>query len=150
MTDLFSLRFLRRCHCPCRRVCYCCRLSINRLPSCGQSCRLLPLPPYWLLRLDHRCQHVHLCHRNFPQSTTGSRYWHFLRWLVHGRHCLYQVISFPVTFEAVWLIQNSAAPTAFETIGWKYYLIFCILTAINVVIIWMFFPEVFIAFSLSL
>lgn len=34
------------------------------------------------------------------------------------------------------------APTAFATIGWKYYLVFIILTAINIPIIWLYFPEV--------
>jgi hypothetical protein len=34
-----------------------------------------------------------------------------------------------------------AAPTAFATIGWKFYLLFIILTAINIPLIWYFFPE---------
>lgn len=33
------------------------------------------------------------------------------------------------------------AATAFATIGWKYYLVFIILTAINIPIIWWTFPE---------
>jgi hypothetical protein len=33
------------------------------------------------------------------------------------------------------------APTAFAQVGWKYYLLFIILTAINIPIIWAFFPE---------
>ncbi|KAL6242227.1 hypothetical protein RBB50_010775 [Rhinocladiella similis] len=41
-----------------------------------------------------------------------------------------------------WTIDAStAAPTAFNTIGWKYYLVFTILTALCVVIIWFYFPE---------
>jgi Sugar (and other) transporter len=34
-----------------------------------------------------------------------------------------------------------AAPTAFAQIGWKYYLLFIILTAINIPLVWCFFPE---------
>ncbi|CRG88849.1 hypothetical protein PISL3812_05884 [Talaromyces islandicus] len=33
------------------------------------------------------------------------------------------------------------APTAFAQVGWKYYLLFIILTVINIPIIWTFFPE---------
>ncbi|KAJ9640137.1 hypothetical protein H2204_003362 [Knufia peltigerae] len=39
------------------------------------------------------------------------------------------------------IVFTSAAPTAFNTIGWKYYLVFTILTALCVVIIWFYFPE---------
>ncbi|KIX94624.1 uncharacterized protein Z520_09670 [Fonsecaea multimorphosa CBS 102226] len=49
-------------------------------------------------------------------------------------------ISCAGLFMAV-IVFTSAAPTAFNNIGWKYYLVFCILTAMNVVIIWFFFPE---------
>ncbi|KAK7905434.1 hypothetical protein LTR67_000156 [Exophiala xenobiotica] len=49
-------------------------------------------------------------------------------------------ISCAGLFMAV-IVFTSAAPTAFTNIGWKYYLVFTILTAINVVIIWFFFPE---------
>ncbi len=34
-----------------------------------------------------------------------------------------------------------AAPTAFAQVGWKYYLLFIILTAINIPLIWYYFPE---------
>jgi MFS family permease len=34
-----------------------------------------------------------------------------------------------------------AAPTAFAQVGWKYYLLFIILTAINIPLVWYFFPE---------
>jgi Sugar (and other) transporter len=34
-----------------------------------------------------------------------------------------------------------AAPTAFAQVGWKYYLLFIILTAINIPFIWYLFPE---------
>lgn len=34
-----------------------------------------------------------------------------------------------------------AAPTAFAQIGWKYYLLFIVLTAINIPLIWYFCPE---------
>lgn len=33
------------------------------------------------------------------------------------------------------------AATAFATIGWKYYLVFIVLTAINIPIVWWTFPE---------
>ncbi|TAQ87445.1 hypothetical protein B7494_g4225 [Chlorociboria aeruginascens] len=33
------------------------------------------------------------------------------------------------------------APTAFTTIGWKYYVVFIVLTAVNIPIIWFYFPE---------
>ncbi|KAI1628310.1 general substrate transporter [Exophiala viscosa] len=39
------------------------------------------------------------------------------------------------------IIFTSAAPTAFDKIGWKYYLVFCLLTAMNAVIVWFTFPE---------
>jgi hypothetical protein len=61
---------------------------------------------------------------------------------VHGRHRVYKVCFLKTTFGCEGLIKCSAAPTAFTNIGWKYYLVFTILTAINVVIIWFFFPEV--------
>lgn len=35
-----------------------------------------------------------------------------------------------------------AAPTAFATIGWKYYLVFIVLTAINIPIMYFYLPEV--------
>lgn len=34
-----------------------------------------------------------------------------------------------------------AAPTAFAQVGWKYYLLFIILTAINIPLVWWLFPE---------
>lgn len=34
-----------------------------------------------------------------------------------------------------------AAPTAFAQVGWKYYLLFIILTAINIPLVWYYFPE---------
>lgn len=34
-----------------------------------------------------------------------------------------------------------AAPTAFAQVGWKYYLLFIILTVINIPLIWYYFPE---------
>lgn len=34
-----------------------------------------------------------------------------------------------------------AAPTAFAQVGWKYYLLFIILTSINIPLVWYFFPE---------
>lgn len=43
----------------------------------------------------------------------------------------------------------SAAPTAFAAIGWKYYLVFICLTAMNIPIIWFCFPEVCVPFSLN-
>ena len=39
------------------------------------------------------------------------------------------------------LVYLEAAPTAFANIGWKYYLLFIILTAINIAVIWWLFPE---------
>jgi hypothetical protein len=35
-----------------------------------------------------------------------------------------------------------AAPTAFANVGWKYYILFILLTLINVLTIWFYFPEV--------
>lgn len=35
-----------------------------------------------------------------------------------------------------------AAPTAFATIRWRYYLVFILLTAINIVTVYFYFPEV--------
>ncbi|KAI1630482.1 general substrate transporter [Exophiala viscosa] len=40
-----------------------------------------------------------------------------------------------------------AAPTAFATIGYRYYIVFIILTAINIPIIYFFFPEVSVAMT---
>ena len=34
-----------------------------------------------------------------------------------------------------------AAPTAFAQVGWKYYLLFVLLTAINIPLVWWLFPE---------
>lgn len=34
-----------------------------------------------------------------------------------------------------------AAPTAFAQVGWKYYLLFIVLTTINIPLVWYFFPE---------
>ena len=34
-----------------------------------------------------------------------------------------------------------AAPTAFAQVGWKYYLLFILLTAINIPLVWWLFPE---------
>ena len=34
-----------------------------------------------------------------------------------------------------------AAPTAFAQVGWKYYLLFIVLTSINVPLVWWIFPE---------
>lgn len=42
------------------------------------------------------------------------------------------------------IIFTTAAPTAFANIGWKYYLVFVILTAINITIIYFWFPEVWV------
>lgn len=39
------------------------------------------------------------------------------------------------------IVYLEAAPTAFAEVGWKYYLLFIILTAINVPIVWYLFPE---------
>jgi len=39
------------------------------------------------------------------------------------------------------VIFTCAAPTAFGNIGWKYYLVFAVLTAIVIVLIWFYFPE---------
>ncbi|KAF7198575.1 Sugar transporter STL1 [Pseudocercospora fuligena] len=39
------------------------------------------------------------------------------------------------------IIFTSAAPTAFADIGWKYYLIFTIMTAATLVVMWFWFPE---------
>lgn len=35
-----------------------------------------------------------------------------------------------------------SAPTAFEQIGWKYYLVFICVTSVIFVCMWLFFPEV--------
>jgi hypothetical protein len=34
-----------------------------------------------------------------------------------------------------------AAPTAFAQVSWKYYLLFIILTTINIPLVWYYFPE---------
>jgi hypothetical protein len=39
------------------------------------------------------------------------------------------------------VIFTCAAPTAFGNIGWKYYLVFAVLTAIVIVLVWFYFPE---------
>ncbi|RFU25999.1 hypothetical protein B7463_g10334, partial [Scytalidium lignicola] len=39
------------------------------------------------------------------------------------------------------IIFLSAAPTAFTAVGWKYYLVFVIFTAIMIVIVYLYFPE---------
>jgi MFS family permease len=39
------------------------------------------------------------------------------------------------------VIFTCAAPAAFGAIGWKYYIVFAVLTAITIVIIWVYFPE---------
>jgi len=49
-------------------------------------------------------------------------------------------ISISGLFMAV-IVFTSAAPVAFDNVGWKYYLVFVILTAICVVVIYFTFPE---------
>jgi hypothetical protein len=44
------------------------------------------------------------------------------------------------------IIFLQCAPTAFENIGWKYYLVFIVITAILFVAVWLYFPEVSAAF----
>lgn len=39
------------------------------------------------------------------------------------------------------MVYLEAAPTAFAQVGWKYYLVFLIVTAINIFVVWRFFPE---------
>lgn len=39
------------------------------------------------------------------------------------------------------MVYLEAAPTAFAQVGWKYYLVFLILTSINIFIVWWIFPE---------
>lgn len=39
------------------------------------------------------------------------------------------------------LVYTEVAPTAFNTIGWKYYLVFIIIPALGAVLIWFTFPE---------
>lgn len=41
------------------------------------------------------------------------------------------------------------APTAFAQVGWKYYLLFVCITAVMIVTIWLYFPEVRINSFLS-
>lgn len=51
-------------------------------------------------------------------------------------------LSFGVAFLFLSTIAYlEAAPTAFAQVGWKYYLLFIILTVINIPIIWWYFPE---------
>lgn len=38
--------------------------------------------------------------------------------------------------------QNPKAPTAFAAIGWKYYVVFIVITSVFAVIVWFYFPEV--------
>ncbi|KIW98244.1 uncharacterized protein Z519_01828 [Cladophialophora bantiana CBS 173.52] len=45
------------------------------------------------------------------------------------------------TYALVNIIWLQAAPTAFENIGWKYYLFFIVITTIGAVIIWSTFPD---------
>jgi MFS family permease len=40
------------------------------------------------------------------------------------------------------IIFLQSAPTAFESIGWKYYVVFIVITAIMFVVVWLYFPEV--------
>lgn len=42
-----------------------------------------------------------------------------------------------------------AAPTAFAEVGWKHYLLFIILTAINIPVIYFLFPEVCLSTELQ-
>jgi len=39
------------------------------------------------------------------------------------------------------VIFTCAAPTAFATIGWKYYIVFAVLTAMTMVAVWLWWPE---------
>jgi hypothetical protein len=39
------------------------------------------------------------------------------------------------------MVYLEAAPTAFAQVGWKYYLVFLIITSINIFIVWWIFPE---------
>ena len=39
------------------------------------------------------------------------------------------------------VVYTQAAPTAFATIGWKFYLVFIILTFIGGVVIWFYYPD---------
>lgn len=39
------------------------------------------------------------------------------------------------------LVYLEAAPTAFAHIGWKYYVVFLVLTFINIFVVWWLFPE---------
>ena len=39
------------------------------------------------------------------------------------------------------VVYTQAAPTAFATIGWKYYLVFIILTFIGGIVVWFYYPD---------
>lgn len=39
------------------------------------------------------------------------------------------------------LVYLEAAPTAFARIGWKYYVVFLVITFVNIIIVWRLFPE---------
>ena len=40
------------------------------------------------------------------------------------------------------IIFLQCAPTAFANIGWKYYIVFVVITALSTLIVWFYFPEV--------
>ncbi len=58
-------------------------------------------------------------------------------------------ISISGLFMAV-IVFTSAAPVAFDEVGWKYYMLFVILTAICVIIIFFTFPEVSLPYHINL
>ena len=39
------------------------------------------------------------------------------------------------------IIANFCNPIAMKALGWKYYIFFCVLLAISIVLIWFLFPE---------
>jgi polyferredoxin len=46
-----------------------------------------------------------------------------------------------VTYAATNIVWLQAAPTAFASMGWRYYLFFIIFTAIGAVVVWFTFPD---------
>lgn len=117
-------------------------LPTNWRPVGRISCCVLPVPPHCMVSVPptyHAKMSSHF--HSFSSSVDATSYIYAAEIFPTPVRAKGLAVSISGLFIAT-IIFLQVAPTAFDTIGWKYYLVFICITSILFVVVWLYFPEV--------
>lgn len=138
-----SLWLRRLRYCPGGRMHHIIHLPTYRSAGTGVCSSFLPLPTYRLVRILRELDPLLLFSDivSFSVSVDATSYIYASEIFPTPVRAKGLSVSISGLFIATILFLQ-AAPTAFDNVGWKYYLVFICITSIIFVVMWLVFPEV--------